>query len=1151
MTMIDSLFGLIPAQSTGQQWVARDLQVVNWGGYDGRHHVRLASSATLLAGASGSGKSTLMDAYIALLMPHTTPFNGASNGGVVGRPRGKDQRNVISYARGKIDESRTEDGTRERVLRGDGTDTWTAVAMTWADQTGALLTAIRGWYVPSGATAMDALTPVRATFDGWFDLADLAPAAEQRLGRAALTAVGLTCFDTDKEFAARLYSTLGIGAAGGGDKAVGLLARIQAGQQITTVDALYKSMVLEDPDTFAKATEVVEHFDELSSTREQMLTAQAQVRALAPIRGHREQVDAARARLAVVDGVGGVHDDASPVGLWRAERRAELLRAVEDDVRRRAHDAEDRVRELTTQVATRKSELEGMRQTLWASGGATIQNAERELTSASARVAEVSKNRSRLDAALATLGVEVSSKADFDRLVAASRARLADSAARHSAFAARDEARDAQLAAETALRTLKAERDGLAKRRGNVPEVLHRARVALAQAAGLRVDELPFVAELIEVSTAHEQWREAFNLALGGFATTILLDAAHLTRFRAAIDAVPSEVRLQFRGVPTGMAADVRLDPGTLPGRLEFAGGPFEGWLREHLAERYAYVCVDSAAQLSMYERALTRAGQVVEPGARGAHGGHGRANVLGFTNTRRIADLDRQVDEAKVALTKAAEAFRGAELRLDAVEEQAGASRVVVDTAWADVDVAGAEAECARWQAIIAEARADNPELGTLEVRARELDAAVDGLQRELGSAQTRASDLKARWEKVSEEVDAAQGVLDAAEGSGVVVTDEQREYLDGVLGDPATALAGARSAQDDKEDAAARSGQGEEAASPTDLTPEAALAAFDGVAARAAERLRHDRETAATAVETGTAALRSAFEAFVSRWPNPNLGTDADGSYRDFEEILERLESEQLHELEADWRRSLLRLSGADLTDLEHTISRCLREITERIEPVNRILATLPFADDAHRLQITVSRPTSVAVQRFRKELKAVREALTPGVGATAADQVSDDERERRYLRMARLVDRLRPGSPERADLIDVRRHVRLSAEKVDLAGNHVALYDHIGEKSGGESQELVAFIVGAALRYQLGDAGAERPRYAPVFLDEALIKADAQFSGRAIGAWRGLGFQLVVGAPNDKVSALEPHVDACYVVVKDSTGRSRPRAVVGLPA
>jgi uncharacterized protein YPO0396 len=349
--------------------------------------------------------------------------------------------------------------------------------------------------------------------------------------------------------------------------------------------------------------------------------------------------------------------------------------------------------------------------------------------------------------------------------------------------------------------------------------------------------------------------------------------------------------------------------------------------------------------------------------------------------------------------------------------------------------------------------------------------------------------------------------------------LTDRQRRYLDDLVGEAVTAPG-----------------------SP-DADPAQALAAFDAVVARVGERLRHDRETAATAVATGTDALRTVFEAFVRQWPSPDLGTDPDASYRDFDRVLTVLETDRLHELEGEWRRSLLRLSGDDLTDLERTIARSLREITERIDPVNRILAELPFADDDHRLRIDPRTVQSSVVARFRKELRDLRELL--------ASDASDAEREARYARMSRLVERLRPTSPERADLIDVRRHVRLSAEKVDLAGNHVALYDHIGEKSGGESQELVAFIVGAALRYQLGDAGAERPRYAPVFLDEALIKADAQFSGRAVGAWRGLGFQLVIGAPNDKVSALEPHVDASYVITKDATGRSRPRAVIGVPA
>jgi uncharacterized protein YPO0396 len=68
--------------------------------------------------------------------------------------------------------------------------------------------------------------------------------------------------------------------------------------------------------------------------------------------------------------------------------------------------------------------------------------------------------------------------------------------------------------------------------------------------------------------------------------------------------------------------------------------------------------------------------------------------------------------------------------------------------------------------------------------------------------------------------------------------------------------------------------------------------------------------------------------------------------------------------------------------------------------------------------------------------------------------------------------------------------------------------------------------------------------------VFLDEALIKADAHFTGRAIGAWTGLGFQLIIGAPNDKHSAIEPHVDAEYLILKTPQGRSRAKPIVGVP-
>ena len=1115
MTMIDTLFGLVPAGSTGQQWVARDLQLVNWGGYDGHHRVRLAPTATLLSGGSGSGKSTLMDAYIALLMPHTTPFNGASNGGVVGRPRGKDQRNILSYARGKLDESRTEDGTRQRVLRGDGRDTWSAIAMTWSDQSGAELTAVRAWYVPSSARTLEDVVAVRATVDGPFDLRDLAPAADQRLARPAVTAAGLTCFDTDREFTARLHSTLGIGASGDGNKAVALLGRIQAGQQITTVDALYKAMVLEEPDTFATADAVVEQFDKLTGTRDQMVTARQQVRALEPIRGLRDQVEAAARRLATVEEVGSFAQPGSAAALWNHERRLGLLREVEGELQHRRRQATAQVAETEARIHAARAELDGVREALWSSGGDRLATARRELRATEARLDDVTRARTRLDSVLAELpGATVAGEDDFVALVERARAELRDAEPRRTAVDALVEARAAATQAQRDLAELEHERAAADRRRDNIPGDLHAVRAALAEAAGLTPQDLPFVGELVEVRTEHEPWREAFNLALGGFATRLLLDVDHLAAFRKAIDSVPTARRIRFQGVPTGLPDDAALDARTLPGRLDYRSGPFTGWLRGELASRYAYVCVDTAGELSQHAKALTRSGQVSE-GTQGAHGGGGRVNVLGFTNGRRLAHLDEQIARARTRVDEAQARVREAEERFDRLEVERRAHAVLVEIGWDEVDVAAVEAERDRWSQVADELTSGSPEITRLQARADELDVTVQVLSEQLGRTKAQAEELAERWSGVIDEVDAAQAALDDAERAGTVVADQHRAYLDALLGD----------APDDSAD-----------------DPVARLSSFDAVLARADEHLRADRQAAQQTIGAARDALRRTFETFVERWPDPNLGTDPEESYGDYARILDDLETSGLHELEHAWRKSLLRLSGNDLADLHSALSRGVREIKERIRPVNDILAELPFADDEHRLRIEARDTQSTVLARFRKELRDLREVL--------ATDATDAERERRYVRMAKVIDRIRRTAPDFADLVDVRRHVRLSAEKIDLDGRHVALYDHIGEKSGGESQELVAFIVGAALRYQLGDAGAERPRYAPVFLDEALIKADARFTGRAIGAWRGLGFQLVIGAPNDKFSALEPHVDVKYVVLKDATGRSRTKPLAGVP-
>nr|WP_306769945.1 SbcC/MukB-like Walker B domain-containing protein [Microbacterium karelineae] len=1113
--MLDTLFGLIPAASRGQQWVAEDLQLVNWGGYDGPHAVRFSPGATLLVGGSGTGKSTLMDAYIALMMPHTTPFNGASNGGVTGRPRGEDQRNILSYARGKIDETRTDEGTKVRVLRGDGEDTWTAVSMTWLDHDGSRFTAVRAWYVPATARVLEDTVRVRATTDAAFDLSSLEEAAARRFGDTALRAAGLEPVATDREFSARLHSVLGIGAAGSGAKAMSLLARIQAGQQITTVDDLYKHMVLEEPETLAAADAVVAHFDELEKVRTRMVEARQQVEALEPIRELQTKISGAAERSALVDEVGDFSDHDSLATLWRARRRLGLLRAVEDELggRHRSLSADVREREALADAA--EAERDAVREMLRQSGGDRLETAQRERQAAERRLSEVTRARERFDDDVRELGVEVTNRTGFQALVVEARAAIADADSRDGARRAFAEVAAERTAARQRISELEREKRAAESASGAIPAVLADVRQQLAEAAGLSPADLPFVGELVEVRTEFEPWREAFNLALGGFATRILIDTAHVAAFRAAIDSVRTSQRISYDGVPTGMALAARPDARTLPGRLDFAESPFAGWLQQRLVERYGYVCVDSASELSDHRLALTIRGQASQ-GSGGSHGGHGRRNVLGFSNDRALRELDTDLAAAQARYARAERAVAEAEAALDAVDIRRAAHEKVVQAVWEQIDVAAATAERDRWASAERELAEGSPEIQRFT---RQLTAAREKaakLREGIARASLERDQVNERWAEVTDAVDESQEVIDHAEAAGRELTDAQAAFLD---------------------DRFAHGGGA--AADPT-----AALSAFDAALQTATRQLHEDRRAALEAHHEHRESMRRVMAGFLARWPNPNLLADPDASVADFERILVALETSGLHELEAEWRASLIRMSGDDLTNLDSTLSRSIREIRDRIEPINRIMGDLPFYDDGSRLQIITRENTSESRRRFRRDLREVRQMI---------EQASSDaDREAVYGRMTKLIARMRQTAPEFAELIDVRRHVRVSAERIDATSRqHLALYDHIGEKSGGESQELIAFIVGAALRYQLGDAGSERPRYAPVFMDEALIKADAHFTKRAIGAWRGLGFQLVIGAPNDKYSAIEPHVDVEYDILKDTKGRSWAKPKVALPA
>ena len=301
--------------------------------------------------------------------------------------------------------------------------------------------------------------------------------------------------------------------------------------------------------------------------------------------------------------------------------------------------------------------------------------------------------------------------------------------------------------------------------------------------------------------------------------------------------------------------------------------------------------------------------------------------------------------------------------------------------------------------------------------------------------------------------------------------------------------------------------------------------------------KELTRRNDTAQAEVTRATKQIEQIFKLYLGKWDDENLG-ETIGFYDAYADKLEEIVSSGLRERREEWRRRLLHWSGEHLQQLASAMTAAVEEIENRLDPINQILRDLPFGPTNDRLFINLRKLKPDAVVKFRQELIQHARVATTGV--------SDEDLETRFKALQRFMAQIRRRDDvrlprelvevvDRDRLLDVRRHVEISAQRRDLDGETLSVYQSLQGKSGGEMQELIAFIVGSALRFQLGDQKRSKPRFAPVFLDEGFIIADGQFTARAVEAWRGLGFQLIIGAPVDKAPALEPHADVIVEIAK----------------
>lgn len=1113
---------MFPGVAGQPQWRAETMQLVHWGGFHGVTSIRFSPATTLVSGASGTGKSTVLDAYLALMMDSNTPFNGASNDAAVGRTRGATQRNLLTYLRGKLDDIRENGEAGERTLRGSGTWTWGAIAMTFIDDNQQRYTAFRLYYVPRSAARDSDITKKLCTIAGVIDLKEFEPLAGDKFDKRAIRSrfPSMVVHDTYESFAINLNTRLGIGANGNGNGALRLLARIQAGRPVSTVDDLYKSMVLERPETFDAADRAVRHFTDLEAAHDEMVTAATKQDALAPIIGFWDDHETQTKTATAID-VLGIDKHASidsPFAHWAARFESTLIESK--SIRNRT----EQERQLEQQQKAKIDEksfndrLKAIDADIDDAGGGILQSLASQIDALVGDHQQAAEARRVFDDQTNVLGLDIASNEKFDAARATARSFVDSGYAEQSQVlqTERENVQEHRWPLRNEEHDLHEEHESLRGRAGRVPKDWHDARVAAAHAANLQPEDLPFVAELIDILPEHAEWRTAAEVTFNSVARVMLVDEQHLERLSRSIDHLHWKTRINFEGVTLHAFEPSDADPAMLSGKLAYKDTPFTTWIQDRLTNPNTdALCVPTAADLSGGGRRVTKSGQT-RHGQRGAHGRTNTSPIIGFDNKARLEEIEVRLAEIKQELNNTDAELHRIATRERSLTHLRDAHKFVIDTRWKTIDH---ESITQR----IEDLERQRNELLESNDRLQELQAqrqTVEGLKSD-------ASRCRYRAENAVEQLDAEHALL--------------QERLGRLADDIARLTASGQTC--DAEQDVALSSRLSDVADLTDYRPDT----FSEDLVRLMRALSTDQKNAKTAADRAALSLTTVFESYQALWPDPNLGV-ALASYPDYLAILEDITATGLRDRRQEWVRRLTGWTGEDLVPLNGAFETAIEDIRDRLTPVNTILASLPFGAKRDRLRIDLRSLYRDDHVQFRRQLRELSS------GATS--DLNHEQAEGKFKQLRAFIGQIRPaskpGEPNKRDYyLDVRKHIELSATVIATDGTVRAEFRSLGEKSGGETQELVAFIVGAALRFQLGDETRSRPRFAPVFLDEGFVKADSEFAGRGVNAWKGLGFQLVVAAPFDKVTALEPHIDQVLGVTKNpDTGHARITDITHAP-
>ncbi len=1065
---------LFPETATGPA-LLRVLEVFNWGPFGGLHRAVIDPRGSAIIGPTGSGKTTLVDALMTLLVPQPR-YNLASTGGH------ESDRDLLSYVRG-VTGAGNESGDNEHIARpgktisaiharfGEGEQALSIGALLWLDGTSNAPSDLKRLWLFARRDDQDL-----AQWLGLFE-----EGGARALKQYAKEGEALRAHDSKKAFLAQLRRHFEVG-----ENAFTLLNRAAGLKQLNSIDEIFRELVLDDRSAFTRAAEVAAEFDDLAAIHAELETARRQQQSLAPIeplaRDH-HQCQEELARLQRLQQILPIHYALHGQRLW-GEELGDLEQAIA------GHDA--RIAELTQQQQQRRREADTLKTLYLQAGGTSIEQLKELIDKqrqqleqrrlAAGQYTTLCANLS-LDDSLSAEALQANQRQVTERQEALGQAQQALEEQQLQSGAALVEQRRRRSEVEDELGKIRA-RPG-----SNLPGHYQDFRAELARALDLDEEQLPFLAELMEVKAEESRWRGAIERALGGHRLRILVPSEAM---RAALDWVNHrDNRLHVRLLEAQAPAQAAHfhDDGFCR-RLNFKPHPHREALKGLLAGLDRH-CVETPAALRDTPHGMTAEGLM--SGKKGMFEKQDQRPLnegwmTGFDNRDRLAELERELAQLKEELERAEADHRQTRDELKRVAEQQTLLERLTELDYPTIDLPGAEAELASLQQRLEQLTAPDSDAARARQQYEEAEEVLEALHERIREQEHERSRLLERRDSAAGQRDNASARI----GEGL--DDADRQLAAEAL--PTPEAAQLRQLDNLERQEGQRLGSGIEAAGNR--------------LKRLEQKLVRQMETAQ---RTDTGAL-----------------AESGSELQDIPDYLERLRvlnEEALPEKQARFLDYLNQSSDQGVTQLLSGIDNEVHIIEERIEDLNATLRRVDFQPGRY-LQLQPRR----VVHESLRTLQSAQRRL-----ASAA--LADDGGESHYRALAELVALLRDAAENKRTLgaralLDPRYRLQFAVSVIERDGGRI-IETRTGSQggSGGEKEIIASYILTASLSYALCPEGSSRPLFGTIVLDEAFSKSSQAVAGRIVSALREFGLHPLFVTPNKEMRLLRAHTRSAILV------------------